>query len=83
LSGFPPPLSYSIYDKTSKKDDILEANIVNDFDSAIKLSDSLRKPLLIDFTGWACVNCRKMEENVWNQPEVYEYIKQHYVLVSL
>ena len=83
LSGFPPPLSYSIYDKSNMQDEILEANVVNDFDSAIKLSDSLGKPLLIDFTGWACVNCRKMEENVWNQPEIYEYIKQHYILVSL
>lgn len=83
LSGFPPPISYSIYDKDDKQDDILEANVVNDYDRAVVLSDSLRKPLLIDFTGWACVNCRKMEENVWNHPEVYEYIRQNYVLVSL
>ena len=83
LSGFPPPLSYSIYDKDDRQDNVLEANVVNDYDRAIQLSDSLGKPLLIDFTGWACVNCRKMEENVWNQPEVYEYIQQNFVLVSL
>ncbi|MGG2383126.1 thioredoxin family protein, partial [Salmonella enterica] len=41
------------------------------------------KPLLIDFTGWACVNCRKMEENVWTKPEVYNYIKNNFILVSL
>ena len=41
------------------------------------------KPILIDFTGWACVNCRKMEENVWTQPEVYKYISENYILVSL
>lgn len=39
--------------------------------------------MLIDFTGHACVNCRKMEENVWNQPEVYKYLKDEYVLISL
>jgi cytochrome c biogenesis protein CcdA/thioredoxin-related protein len=83
LSGFPPPMSYSIYDKDQKENNVLEANVINDYDRAIYLSDSLRKPLLIDFTGWACVNCRKMEENVWNQQEVYEYIRQNYILVSL
>jgi len=83
LSGFPPPLSYSIYEKDNRQNNVLEANVVNDYDRAIQLSDSLGKPLLIDFTGWACVNCRKMEENVWNQPEVSEYIQQNFVLVSL
>jgi thiol:disulfide interchange protein DsbD len=83
LSGFPPPLSYSLYGNGSKGNDILEANVINDFDKAIRLSDSLHKPLLIDFTGWACVNCRKMEENVWNKPEVNGFIKKNYILVSL
>ena len=83
LSGFPPPLSYSIYEINNPKNGTLEANVVNDYERAIQLSDSLNKPLLIDFTGWACVNCRKMEENVWNQPDVYNYIKENYVLVSL
>ena len=83
LSGFPPPLSYSIYEIDHAKNGTLEANVVNDYERAIQLSDSLNKPLLIDFTGWACVNCRKMEENVWNQPDVYNYIKENYVLVSL
>lgn len=83
LSGFPPPLSYSVYDKEAHQENVLEANVVNDYERAMHLSDSLGKPLLIDFTGWACVNCRKMEENVWNKPEVYEYIKKNFVLVSL
>ena len=38
---------------------------------------------MLDFTGWACVNCRKMEENVWNQPEVFKIINEKYVLISL
>ena len=41
------------------------------------------KPILLDFTGWACVNCRKMEENVWSEPDVYPLIKDDYVLISL
>ncbi len=83
LSGFPPPLSYSVYGKRGENEHTLEANVVNDYEKAVVLSNSLHKPILIDFTGWACVNCRKMEENVWNQPEVNKYIKQNFILVSL
>lgn len=83
LSGFPPPLSYSIYRKNTNDKGRLEADVINDYEKALKLSDSLHKPLLIDFTGWACVNCRKMEENVWSQSEVNTYIKENYILVSL
>lgn len=83
LSGFPPPLTYSIYGKENVLNKGLEANVVNDFDKALQLSKEEHKPILIDFTGWACVNCRKMEENVWTQPEVYNYIKENYILVSL
>lgn len=83
LSGFPPPLSYSIYNKESKEKGSLHPDVINDYQKALKLSDSLNKPLLIDFTGWACVNCRKMEETVWNQPQINSYIKDNYILVSL
>ncbi|MEM1124919.1 MAG: thioredoxin family protein, partial [Bacteroidota bacterium] len=41
------------------------------------------KPILLDFTGYACVNCRKMEENVWPIDNVYEQLKEDYILVSL
>jgi thiol:disulfide interchange protein len=83
LSGFPPPLSYSIYGKDNVKGKGLEANVVNDYQKALQLSKEQNKPILIDFTGWACVNCRKMEENVWSQPAVLEYIKNNFILVSL
>jgi thiol:disulfide interchange protein DsbD len=83
LSGFPPPLNYSIYGKENVHGKGLEANVVNDYAKALEIAREQRKPLLIDFTGWACVNCRKMEENVWTNPEVYNYIKTHYILVSL
>lgn len=83
LSGFPPPLSYSIYGKENVHGKGLEANVINDYAKALQMAREQHKPLLIDFTGWACVNCRKMEENVWTQPDVYNYIKEHYILVSL
>ncbi|KKN13085.1 hypothetical protein LCGC14_1009900 [marine sediment metagenome] len=40
-------------------------------------------PILLDFTGWACVNCRKMEENVWSESDIYPIIKDEFVLISL
>jgi len=83
LSGFPPPLHYSIYGKENVNGKGLEANVLNDYDKALQLSKEQHKPLLLDFTGWACVNCRKMEENVWTQPEIYQYIKENFILVSL
>lgn len=83
LSGFPPPLSYSIYGNENVKGKGLEANVINDYDKALALAREQHKPVLLDFTGWACVNCRKMEENVWTQPDVKKYIQDNYILVSL
>ncbi len=83
LSGFPPPLRYSIYGNDNVKGKGLEPNIINDYNKALELAKQQHKPLMIDFTGWACVNCRKMEENVWTQPDVYQYIKENFILVSL
>ncbi|HVX51804.1 MAG TPA: thioredoxin family protein [Chitinophagaceae bacterium] len=83
VSGFPPPLHYSIYGKSNVNGKGLAANVVNDYDKALALARAQHKPLLIDFTGWACTNCRRMEENVWTDPEVYKYITNNYILVSL
>ena len=83
VSGFPPPLSYSIFGKENASLKGLEPNVINNYKQALQLAQQQHKPLLIDFTGWACVNCRKMEENVWTNTEVYQYIKDNYILVSL
>jgi len=83
VSGFPPPLSYSLYKHSATDDKGVEALVVNDYDKALQLAKAEHKPILIDFTGWACVNCRKMEENVWPQPEVKDLIKKNFILVSL
>ena len=81
LSGFPPPLFYSYYDKGTSAPLGLEA--YKDFDQGMAAAKASRKPLMIDFTGWACVNCRKMEEQVWSTPEVFSLLSEDYVLVSL
>ncbi|MRG47839.1 DUF255 domain-containing protein [Chitinophaga sp. SYP-B3965] len=79
MSGFAPPMSYSWYDKKGA----VEPDVINDYDKALKLAKEQNKPIMIDFTGWACVNCRNMEENVWTDPEVHALIKENYILVSL
>jgi thiol:disulfide interchange protein DsbD len=54
-----------------------------DFEAGLAESKASGKPILLDFTGWACVNCRKMEEQVWSNPEVFRRIQQEFVLISL
>jgi thiol:disulfide interchange protein DsbD len=77
ISGFPPPVCYSIFTDPVNCDEPLK-----DYQEALKLAKEKNKPILIDFTGWACVNCRKMEENVWTKKEVKALMDQ-YILVSL
>lgn len=81
LSGFPPPMSYSYYKQETKNN--LELHSFKDWDEGLAYAKKHNKPILLDFTGWACVNCRKMEENVWTVPEVFNLINDNYVLISL
>lgn len=60
-----------------------ELNCYHDYDEALKVSKELGKPLMIDFTGWTCTNCRLMEQNVWSDIEIDNLIRNEYVLVSL
>ena len=78
LSGFPPPTHYSLF-KDKKDQHGLQANVMNDYAQAVLLSKQQNKPILIDFTGWACVNCRKMEENVWTDPAVMSFIQNNFI----
>lgn len=54
-----------------------------DYEQALAYSRQANKPLLLDFTGWSCVNCRKMEESVWPDPRVLKRLKEDFILVSL
>ena len=54
-----------------------------DYDEALAASKKLKKPIMIDFTGINCVNCRKMESQVWSKPEVAKRLKEDFIVVSL
>ena len=81
LSGFPPPISYSIYEKDSECP--LGLDCYKDLDEGVAAAKAANKPIMLDFTGWACVNCRKMEEQVWSQSKIYKILKEEYIIISL
>jgi thiol:disulfide interchange protein DsbD len=81
LSGFPPPQFYSIYEQESYCP--LGLDCYKDFEEGLAKAKEVNKPILLDFTGWACVNCRKMEENVWSELDIYQTLKNDYILISL
>ncbi len=81
LSGFPPPMFYSLYDKASKCP--LDLNCSKDWQQGLAKAKAENKPILLDFTGWACVNCRKMEEQVWSTSDVFDILSEDYVIISL
>lgn len=81
LSGFPPPDFYSVVKQ--ENDCPLGIECFKDFDEGVAHAKKVNKPILLDFTGWACVNCRKMEENVWSEPDIYQILNEEYVLISL
>ena len=97
ISGFPPPLSYSESPlgftsaqnnqvQTENKDMHLGPQnimVFHDFDKAEAYAKEVNKPLFVDFTGHACVNCRKMEEKVWGELGVIEILRDKMVIVSL
>jgi thiol:disulfide interchange protein DsbD len=81
LSGFPPPAFYSVYETES--DCPLNLDCYKDYETGRAAAIVQQKPILLDFTGWACVNCRKVEENIWTQPEVYKLLLDEVVVISL
>ena len=54
-----------------------------DYDLGMAYAKKVNKPVMLDFTGWACVNCRKMEQNVWVDSSVLNTLKNDVVLISL
>ncbi len=93
LSGLAPSACYS-YIRPCEKTEIKEYTssdhcppgihgCFDDYDEALRYAKEKNKPLLIDFTGHGCVNCRKMEENVWIVPKINKMLNEDYVLVSL
>jgi len=58
-------------------------NCFHDYDEGMAYAKKMNMPVMLDFTGWACVNCRKMEEQVWSDPRVLERLRENVVLISL
>lgn len=81
ISGFLPPMFYSYYEQKSACP--LGLACYKDFDEGLAEAKRQNKPILLDFTGWACVNCRRMEEKVWSDPKIYQLINEEYILISL
>lgn len=81
LSGILPPVNVSYF--ASEKDGILGMKPFHDYHSAIEEAKKQNKPVLIDFTGYGCENCRKMEEFVWSEPDVLPILQNEIILASL
>ncbi len=83
ISGFPPPDFYKEW-KTGKEGDCPHDILCfKDYEEGMRYAKEHNKPVMIDFTGWSCVNCRKMEDNVWSDPKVLKKLGEDYVLISL
>ncbi|MCH1547622.1 MAG: hypothetical protein L7S44_03570 [Flavobacteriaceae bacterium] len=80
LSGLAPPVGYSILYPNDCPNNL---DCFKDLKSGIDYATKVNKPILLDFTGFACVNCRKMEEHIWPLKRVDEIIRNKYVLISL
>ena len=81
LSGILPPINVSyLHDE---KDGILGMHPEHDYFKAIEIAKKENKPLLIDFTGYGCENCRKMEEFVWSEPDILPILQNEVILASL
>ena len=79
VSAFAPPMNtqdFSLYD-----DDVKPAS--HDFEEAMAMAARTGKPVMIDFSGFGCVNCRKMEASVWTDPQVKSILEKDYILVEL
>lgn len=86
FSGYLPPSYYREW-KNDAASDFSNCphgmECYHDYDEGMRIAKSREVPVLIDFTGYACVNCRKMEDNVWSKPEIMRLLTDEYVVVSL
>lgn len=79
VSAFAPPISTQDFNLNTK---VVEARF-KDYEQGMAAARQEGKPVLLDFTGYGCVNCRKMEAAVWTDPRVADKLMNDYVLISL
>lgn len=80
LSGLAPPAGYSLFFPNESPPGLVS---YKNYYQGLAVAQRENKPMMIDFTGYGCVNCRKMENNVWVEKEIHDLISENYVLVSL
>jgi thiol:disulfide interchange protein DsbD len=96
ISGFPPSPTYSEWKQSASSgsatvqehvegmhEGVHGIMMFDDYDKALAYAKKVNKPLMLDFTGWGCQNCRKMEETVWNADGVLSILKDQVVVASL
>jgi thiol:disulfide interchange protein DsbD len=85
LQQLPIPVKYYDRMKIYEPDVVVKYGMITyfDYDEALSVARKVHKPLMLDFTGINCVNCRKMEGSVWSDPEVMKRLKENFVIVSL
>ena len=98
INAFPPPMEYSESPMGLGGSGVKESAVVlpdgaksgphglvvfDDYEKGLSYAKTVNKPLMLDFTGYACVNCRKMENNVWSADRVLSQLKNEVVLISL
>lgn len=83
--GLPAPVKYAAVMKKNEPDVVVNNGLVTYFDyqEALEVSRKVKKPLMLDFTGVNCINCRLMEGQVWSDPEVMQRLKDDFVIASL
>lgn len=81
LSGILPPLNVSYFH--DEKDGILGLKPYHNYFEAIEVAKKENKPVLIDFTGYGCENCRKMEEFVWSQDDILPILQNDLIIASV
>ena len=79
VSAFAPPINTQDFNLNTK---VVEAKYAN-YEEGMAAAKAQGKPVLLDFTGFGCVNCRKMEAAVWTDPQVADKLEKDYVLISL
>ena len=98
INAFPPPIEYSESPFGIGQNSASNANVIlpegaksgphgivvfDDYEKGLAYAKSVNKPIMLDFTGFACVNCRKMENTVWGEPSILPILKNEVVLISL
>ena len=80
LSGLAPPVGYSFIKPNDCPNNL---NCFKDLKEGVAHAQKANKPIILDFTGYACVNCRKMEEHIWPDEKINDYLMNDFVLISL